>query len=546
MKRTGFLFLRRLLKNLSGQTGVVVAASMSGIVLLGGVSVEVGHIYYAYQQLVASTNSAALAGASQMPDVTVANTYVTDYSVETGQLNATNFLQNASISTNYFCSATVGSSLNVGCQQPPTGEGACSGSATTCNALAVTQTAYVPLWFGGLIGMHQMKLVATATAAMRGGFNTPWNIAIIEDTTASMKDEDGGDQCDGEQITCALDGLRSLLVDLYPCALGQTCTSSGTAAVDSVSLFVFPAVTNGTASDDYSCPTSNPTIVAYTFPDPPSSLTLPSADTYQVVTWSNDYKTVDSSSTLNNTSDIVIAAGGATYQKETSTHPVTYTTTSCGGLQAPGGEGTYYAQVIYAAQTALVAEQKANPGSQNAIILLSDGDATACASNAYTTAGACNSSSQIVATQGTLNGTGTSTTNPTGYNSPNYPSAVGECGQAVQAAQSATQNGTVVYVIGYGSEASGGCLSDQTYTLSGNSTYGGGAWPASSSGSDNGRQPCDAMRAMASASANFYSDDGDGCKATNPTNANITKLTQIFQAITDNMSSPRLIPNGTT
>jgi len=51
---------------------------------------------------------------------------------------------------------------------------------------------------------------------------------------------------------------------------------------------------------------------------------------------------------------------------------------------------------------------------------------------------------------------------------------------------------------------------------------------------------------MASSAVNFYSDDGEGCQATAPTNQNITKLTAIFRAITEQMSSPRLIPNGTT
>jgi hypothetical protein len=55
---------------------------------------------------------------------------------------------------------------------------------------------------------------------------------------------------------------------------------------------------------------------------------------------------------------------------------------------------------------------------------------------------------------------------------------------------------------------------------------------------------------MASTAANFYSDDesgsGLGCEATAPSNQNITKLTAIFRAITDNLSAPRLIPNGTT
>jgi len=43
---------------------------------------------------------------------------------------------------------------------------------------------------------------------------------------------------------------------------------------------------------------------------------------------------------------------------------------------------------------------------------------------------------------------------------------------------------------------------------------------------------------------NFYSDDGQGCQATAPTNQSITKLTAIFRAITNNMTTPRLIPNG--
>jgi hypothetical protein len=54
------------------------------------------------------------------------------------------------------------------------------------------------------------------------------------------------------------------------------------------------------------------------------------------------------------------------------------------------------------------------------------------------------------------------------------------------------------------------------------------------------------MAAMASSELNFYSDDGDGCQATAPTNQSITKLTAIFRAITDNLTIPRLVPNGTT
>ncbi len=208
---------------------------------------------------------------------------------------------------------------------------------------------------------------------------------------------------------------------------------------------------------------------------------------------------------------------------------------SCGGIESPGGEGTYYAQVIYAAQAALAAQQTANPGSQNALIILTDGDATACASNAYTTGGACSSSSQIVATEGTLNGTGTHTSNPNGYVNPTYPSALGECGQAVLASQYAASAGTTVYTIGYGSPTSG-CTTDKTYSATVSTN--GGSWAPGSS-------PCKALAAMASAQVNFYSDDGSGCQATAPSNQALTKLTAIFTAITDNLSTPRLIPAGT-
>jgi hypothetical protein len=515
-KRLGNSTMRRLLRSEKGQSVVLVMITATSMMALAAASVDAGHVYYAYQQLVASTDSAALAGASAMPNTTQASLNVTKYSSQSGDLNATSMLRNVTATPTYQCLNMVSNSLNVACETAAGGSGG-------YNALSVTQTATVPMWFGGLIGMMQMNVSYTAEAAMRGGQNSPWNIAVIVDTTASMEDADSGNQCNGTQITCALLGVQSLLNDLYPCGVGQTCASS-TTYVDSVSLFVFPAVTGATATKDSSCPTSNPTIVSYTFPDPPSNTALPAGDTYEVTGFADNYKTTDASTTLNQAAPIVIAAGDSGQS-------------NCTGIQAPGGEGTYYAQVVYAAQAALLAQQAANPGSQNAIILLSDGDATACASNANTAAGACNTKSQLVATQGTLNGTGTKTTNASGYQSYAYPSALGMCGQAVLAAQAAATAGTTVYTIGYGSLTSGGCTSDATNSAS-VSTNGGGWGPKG--------QPCQAMAAMASAQVNFYSDDGSGCQASAPSNQNLTKLTAIFRAITANLSSPRLIPNGTT
>ncbi len=193
----------------------------------------------------------------------------------------------------------------------------------------------------------------------------------------------------------------------------------------------------------------------------------------------------------------------------------------------PGGEGTYYAQVIYAAQAALLAQQAANPGTKNAMIMLTDGDATACASNANTSAGACNSRGEIVATEGTLNGTGTHTTNPNGYENPTYPSALGECGQAVLAAQYAASAGTTVYTIGYGTETSGGCLTDKTYSAT--VTTNGGSWAP-------GDQPCQAIAAMASAEVNFYSDDGQRLRSDGADQSEHYEADSDLPAILDNLT----------
>jgi hypothetical protein len=590
-------FLRKFLKDESGQSVAVILVSIGAFMALAASGVETGHVYYAYRMLQASTNAATLAAAQAMPDIGTASAATAGtawgnliaYSSENGQKNANPILSNDSISASFYCSSTVSGSLNVSCQSPPSGEGSCT-TGTTCNALAVTQTAQVNLWFGGFVGIRTFNLSANSTAAMRGGSDIPYNIAIVLDTTSSMNDTaSSGDGCGtgATQITCAVDGIKTLLQLMDPCALNTTCSSTG-AYVDDVSLFAFPPMnisnvssTTGNVTDDTTCPTSNPSIVPYSFPNvttgssqnlvlPNSATTYPdTAGTYQVVVFSNTYKANDETTTLSTSDALSIAAGAGGG--------------SCKGVQAPGGDGTYYAQAIVAAQSALVAQQAAHPGSQNIMIILSDGDASACNSQAYTTGGGnstcTNSASQIVAvncpavtsttshgvttvtcgsttiadgsthvtlncptagcTGSPLNGTGTSTTNPNGYESATYPSELGQCGQAVWAAQNATAAGTKVYTVAMGSETSGGCTTDQHYTIT-NLSNGAETWP---SGTYSG-QPCNAIAAMASTANTFYSDATGGCKATN--NSAFTTMSSIFQAIGDGLTSARLIPNGTT
>jgi len=545
-----FRSMRRLIKSQQGQSVVMVMISAAAILTLTVSAAEVGHVYYAYHQLVQSTNEATLAGAQAMSaaltDTSSSGAYnaevtaaVKQYSSMSGQLNASNFLANDQIATQtLFCASTMTKApFYVECQTPP-------GSSTGYNAITVTQTAKVNLWFAGLIGMPSMNLAATATAAMKGGSDIPYNLAIIMDTTASMASTIKGDKdCTTSQISCAVQGLEVMLQNMDPCAQNTTC--AGQPYVDDVALFVFPAPSTKYSANTYKsdyCGTGVKT-VPYNFvnvtPGASQNLNMESTGTdageYEIIPFNNTYKTSNISG-LSVSSALAMAVG--------------YTGTGCSGLSAPGGQGTYYAQIINYAQAQLVTQQTNNPGSKNVMIILSDGDATACASGANTAAGGCNSSNQIVAennpncgsTGGScLNGTGTKTTNPTGYQSPTYPSALGECGQAVAEAQAATAAGTVVYTIGFGSETTG-CTTDKTYTTSSGSTNGAEAWPSGTYA----RTPCNAIAAMASNVNTYYSDNSGGCPALSPQNANFTSLAQIFAAIVDGLSTPRMIPNGTT
>jgi hypothetical protein len=605
MKNHGVSFLLRFLRDQRGQSAVVLAVSVLVTATLGGAAIEAGHVYYAYERLVASTNAAALAAGQAMPNIGTSSSpaagtayynlykYSADSSSSPSGLNTNTLLSGASISVAFACSSSVTSSLNVGCQSPTSGS--CGGSLSTCNVLKVTQTASVNLWFGGLVGVPTMTLKAISYAVMRGGSDTPYNIAVIIDTTNSMTGSaPSGDGCGtgATQIKCAVSGLKTMLQLMDPCPLNQICPGNA-AYVDGVALFTFPAISVATETehsqvvetgpyDDTTCPTTNPPIVPYAFVNVATSgqnLALPSstsgtsyssnyAGTYQVMAFDDGYRDSDSAGTLYSGDGLASAVG---YE----------TSGTCNGLQAPGGEGTYYAQVIRAAQAALVSQQSSFPGSKNIMIILSDGNATACNTQAYTAditgSLSCSHGSEIVAvncpavnssgtcvsnttstyggvsidgsattigcppggcTGSPLNGTGTSTSNANGYNVATYPSALGECGQAVEAAQAATQAGTTVYTIAMGSPTSGGCQTDQHVTVSSGSTYGAEAYPA---GTYSG-QPCNAIAAMASTENTFYSDNTSGCAALVNNEAQFETIGGIFQAIANNLTNSRLIP----
>jgi hypothetical protein len=141
------------------------------------------------------------------------------------------------------------------------------------------------------------------------------------------------------------------------------------------------------------------------------------------------------------------------------------------------------------------------------MIILSDGEANANASKM------ASSSNSAWNTNGT------------------YPSAKDQCQQAVEAADYAKGQGTIVYAIGYGSESSG-CTTDTTNMSPINEAN---------------ITPCQVMSQMASGPTYFYSDyNQSGSSSTcESTGTSVTALNDIFTAVLNDLLVVRLIPNGT-
>lgn len=493
-------FVRRVLLDRRGQALPWVALGMFGFLGAAGLTVDMGHTLVVYNQLRSSTGAAALAAAGSI-------------------YNAASSSNSASSVGNQFSSATGGKNVYPGLtlSNTPTVSLICLNSlmpkGTTCpatnpspNAVRVTQTANAPTYFLKALGIKSIPLSTTATASMQGIVN-PWNVAIIIDATQSMTNAPDSN-CSGysTRFQCAMGGVQSLLKLTNPCPPGQSsCTAAD--AYFRVSLFSFPNITSSGFSTANPC--AGPfTVETYTLPSSTATSYTPtssSGGTYQITAYSSDYYQPTATYGLNTSSNLVKAVGYG------STAPC---------LPDVGGKGTYYAGALYAAQASLLAEQK-QYGGQNAIILLSDGEANDTVGNLNT-----GSNSNYSATSGL------------------YPSIVDQCQQAIMAAHYAATypgNNTRVYAVAYGSTSSG-CVTGSNYsdkTLVATGTYN---VPVSLST----LSPCVTMEDIASSLSYFFADSSSASSACTDSAHSTTSLSSIFSAISSSFTNPRLISNSAT
>ncbi|MGY3483145.1 Flp pilus assembly protein TadG [Bradyrhizobium sp. USDA 4011] len=443
----------------SGVAGVVFAVSATALIGMSGFAVDVGVVLSARQALQANTNAAVLSGAYQWS--------------KTGgtESAALNTAQNWNVAHPVSNVSGITSTASAVCVGPSQTSGLPTCGNGVNNTVVLKQTGTVPTYFIKLLGFTSWTVSASAAAAKAGNPTKPLNVMFVLDTTASMTSSDGTNckvpgKSGPSRLDCALYGVQLVLKQLNT-------------QYAKVGLMVFPGM-----SQTWS-PCGSPKITPYGSP----------SIVYQIIHNALDTDFATTVGNLNHSSNFIKAIGD-----------------NSGGfngcLQAPGGEGTFYAQAISAAQTALQSEGAT--ARQNVIILLSDGEASVDQTknppqmNSTYAATACSPSTVCGRHDAQM------------------------CNQAVVNAQTATAAGTWVYAIFYGSGAGTACPKQG----SGSSTI----YDSPNGKNANVWTSCTAMQKIASDQTRFYSTNSN-CSSINQ----YTDVATAFQQVGSTLTQPRLV-----
>jgi Flp pilus assembly protein TadG len=561
----------RLRRDESGAVIVLVAIMIVALIGLSALAVDIGNLAFAQRRLQAVTDMAALAGAEMLNCSTTSSS--------TGCTNSAVTAANTYSGTSGSKNAQPGLTITMAAGYPELKcltsiSVACSPSNAAnpdANAIMVQEQAQVPFLLGQVFGFGTVTLTATSLAS-KSGAPPPMHIMIVLDNTYSMNTTDptaptsGAESCGGlsdpTRAQCALAGIQTMLTELWP-------------TQDEVGLIVFPPVSSSSAANDYSC-SASPGIT----PEPYGSYTGPSGSSvYQIVGLTDNYKSSNTSGSLTATGSSSLVAATCSAGASIDDNDVTATCGSCTGVKVKGGEGTYLAGAITAAQATLATNSET--GVQNVIIVLSDGgagnastlwqgstaSAAAAKSNILTFSSGTVPSAVVVGTavnyECTIQDTCTTSNIPAGTSvlsvdstntyvtlSANVTGIVpsgtsinfggmNQCNEAILAARAAASAGTWVYAIAY-----------QSYIQ---------ASPNSNSCSDTETSPianvssCTTMQNIANSPgvtpdySKFYSDPmgltSPNGPCPSPVNGTTTSLSQIFSGL--GLQFTELLPNNT-
>ena len=456
-----------------GQTTIMLCAMMVMLMGMTGLTLDVGKALFTYKVLQATTDAAALAGASALPAST-ATTTATKYSAVTGNLNARANLPNVNMVAGY---------PKIKCLNTIANDGITCGSPSNGNALQVKQTISVPLTFMRVLGISQLTMTASATAAAKGAQRAPYNVAIIVDSTGSMGGTDSDSQCNTTRLSCALAGVQVLLQNLSPCApnlstCGAVTNGNVSKPYDRVALYTFPSLYSSTdVQHEYDCSGTKPQVNYYT--DGSTGKYTGPASIYKILDYSSDYKTSASTTTLNPNSNLVKAVGGVA---------------GCG--MQPINMYTYIAGVLYTAGLDLINLDSSDTTHQGVVVILTDGD--------------MNTPAQYLPNADPSSGA--------------YASQVKQCAQAGALAAYANYYSVRVYAVAYGATDSG-CSTDTS-----------GITPC---------QDVQSLASSPDYFYSDYTSTGGSSTCISASHPS-SNLNQIFTQIANSLSTGRLIPDNTT
>lgn len=204
------LGVRKARNDESGQVLVFTLVCMVVLIAMVGFAVDVGHAYLVQRQLQSGVDAAALAGAQELPDPTLATSAAQKYGPSSK--NPPTAIDNSN------------TTVEMKCVKSAPG---CSSTFNTYNAVKVSATSTVKTFFARVIGIDSLDVKASATACSPCS-SKPLDIMVVLDRTGSMCDASASSLptgCRDEDF--AIEGIERFLGFMDP-------------AIDEVGLSVFP------------------------------------------------------------------------------------------------------------------------------------------------------------------------------------------------------------------------------------------------------------------------------------------------------------------
>jgi Flp pilus assembly protein TadG len=194
-----------------GQAFALMVISLIALLGTAAIVMDVGFAWYAKRQVQAQADAAALAGAQELPNKTLALATAIDYANKNLPANLTS---EAAPVVKMGCAANT----DTWCKPDD------ATAAFQANTIQVKLAAKTPTWFAKLLGLTNFDVSGTATACQPCS-SQPVDVVLVVDRTGSMCDSQTSGMCN--DLNNAKDGVRTLLGILDP-------------DIDQVGLVAFP------------------------------------------------------------------------------------------------------------------------------------------------------------------------------------------------------------------------------------------------------------------------------------------------------------------